>query len=220
MKWLAAVFIFACSLLIISGHSSAGSSGDSPPDDGIWTVDQPTFVWDEEINVDGLIVNSGTLTIENCNVIIEGAITIEAPTIWTNSSVYYNPSSGADEFEVQTYFTLKNTKVSVNLTGWNNEGIKFYWGSVITIRDYDEDPKTLDDRSEVKGDKKQNGFAFFILVDYNVQLSASNSFFGNMSLINLYSAGASFTNNSFNWIGHAILHHNHNLLSRHFLLSI
>ena len=52
MKWLATVLILACSLLIFSDYSSAGSTGDSPPEDGVWAINQPTFVWDEVIEVD------------------------------------------------------------------------------------------------------------------------------------------------------------------------
>ena len=212
MKWLATVLILACSLLIFSDYSSAGSTGDSPPEDGVWTINQPTFVWDEVIDVDGLLVNAGSLTLENCNVVVRGDILIDATTLWTNSSVHYYELGGSDEFVIQSHFTIENTKILVNLTGWNNEGIKIYSGSTVTIRDYDDDPTTIEDRSEIKGDWKQNGYAFFIYVAENVQFSASNSFFGNMSLINMYSPNAVLTNNSFNFIYHALWVHNQNLL--------
>ena len=212
MKWLATVLILACSLLIFSDYSSAGSTGDSPPEDGVWAINQPTFVWDEVIEVDELLVNSGSLTLENCSVVVRGDIKIDATTLWTNSSVHYYELASSDEFVIQAQFTLKNSKILVNLTGWNNEGIKIYAGSTVTIQDYDDDPTTKDDRSEIKGDWKQNGYAFFIYVDDNVQFSASNSFFGNMSLINMYSPNAVLTNNSFNFVYHALWVHNQNLL--------
>ena len=84
MKWLATVLFLACSLLIFSDYSSAGSTGDSPPEDGVWAINQPRFDWDEVIEVDELLVNSGSLTLENCSVVVRGDIMIDATTLWTN----------------------------------------------------------------------------------------------------------------------------------------
>ena len=75
-KWYFLLFtIFMVGFL--SGEASAGSLGDAPPEDGEdWEITQYTFVWDEVISINDLILaeTSGGLKLKNVILYAEGDI--------------------------------------------------------------------------------------------------------------------------------------------------
>ena len=156
------------------GSVSAGSNGDAPQEGQSWVINQDTHVWDEEISVKDIVVNLGrTLKLENVSLTSEGFMEIRGEARWINSTVYHEQDNVGDN--ISLYGTLKiinsdltmatiqqNSEITANMLDLNP-------GSIFIVTDFDQNPTTTFDRSNIISDVIGKG-DYTERLDYTVQL--------------------------------------------------
>ena len=101
----------------LSGEASAGSLGDAPPEDGEdWEITQYTFVWDEVISINDLILaeTSGGLKLKNVTLYAEGDIEFADNVEMIDTNITYNKQSMSDSMWVYKQLSIENTTIGIN----------------------------------------------------------------------------------------------------------
>ena len=146
-------FAFTLTLFLLS-NVSAGSNGDAPQEGQDWIITQDTHVWDDNIGVKDIFLSTGkTLKLENVSLSIYGEVDLHGETTWINSTIYHEQDEVLDNISIYSKLEIINTKLTIKASSKNDDqGINkvyLHENSLFIIRDFDNDPKTKNDRSVV-----------------------------------------------------------------------
>ncbi len=174
MKRLLLLSLIVCAIAFGSSNASAGSNGDAPQNGQNWIINQDTHVWDEVVSVKDITVNYGkTLKLENVSLSSKGFIEIRGETRWINSTVYHEQDADGDNISLYSTLTIINSDLTLNTIKKNSEltanCLDLRSGSNLIITDYDMNPETTDDQSNIKSDVSGKG-NYTEKLDYTVQL--------------------------------------------------
>jgi len=179
MKRLLILSLIVCAIVFGSSNASAGSNGDAPQNGQNWIITQDTHVWDEVVSVKDIIVNSGrTLKLENVSLTSKGFMEIRGETRWINSTIYHEQDSNGDNISLYSTLRIINSDLTLRTIKENSEitanCLDLNVGSTLLITDFDMNPDTTDDQSNIKSDVSGKG-NYTEKLDYTVQLGRLNN---------------------------------------------
>jgi len=206
-KSLLAVF-FLVVIIFNAGEADAECNGVTPINGEDWIIDELTHCWDEIIEVNELQVNDGGLRLENVSLLAHGKITINHPTSWEKSTIIHNSSSNDDHILLQSQLKITGTNLTINApedvySGTDVQGINLGTGSELIITDFDNNPNTIHDASNISSvnwnetDPYDGGIEFFSVNGEDEKLVIQNSFINHVSQISTYSQNVVISNNTF-----------------------
>ena len=174
MKRLLLLGLIVCAITFVSSNASAGSNGDAPQNGQNWIITQDTHVWDEVVSVRDIVVNSGrTLKLENVSLTSHGFMEIRGETRWINSTIYHEQDTDGDNISLYSKLIIINSDLTLKTMQESSETtancLDLNAGSTLLITDFDSNPDTTDDRSNIKSDVSGKG-NYTEKLDYTVQL--------------------------------------------------